>query len=244
MVSVLVVTLMHKPNLLALRSLYEMDTSGVQVDYFQPGAGYPDDGDGGRTNIVAKHNEARSVVLGQGYDYMLSVEDDMVIPPDALHRLLAVCEGGADVAYGLYVFRRPPFSWSATLALDPEQMVGYPLSSHKPTMVRDWGRVVDVDGVGFGCTLIARRVLEHLRFRVDWSRPHPGGEWSHDDWYFALDCVAAGFVQRCDLGCVCGHIHPTSEEGRFSPGVIMPVLPGEEGGRHFVMVPFPEATGQ
>ena len=60
------------------------------------------------------------------------------------------------------------------------------------------GQVVDVPGCGLGATLIARRVLETLDFR--------GYHGTSCDGWFALDCQAHGFAQKCDTGCVAGHI--------------------------------------
>jgi hypothetical protein len=60
-----------------------------------------------------------------------------------------------------------------------------------------------VDGVGFGCTLIRRDVLEAVSFRLpdDVAR---GGACT--DWMFAGDLAARGVHQVCHFGVVCGHI--------------------------------------
>ena len=42
-------------------------------------------------DIVDKHNEARRMVLDGDYDALFLVEADMVIPPDALQRLVHDC---------------------------------------------------------------------------------------------------------------------------------------------------------
>ena len=62
-----------------------------------------------------------------------------------------------------------------------------------------WGKVVDTAGVGLGCTLIRRDVLEAIPFRVK-------DEWIANDWYFAIDAREKGFIQRHDCSVVCGHI--------------------------------------
>ena len=62
-----------------------------------------------------------------------------------------------------------------------------------------WGNVIDTTGVGLGCTLIRREVLEAIPFRVV-------DKWIANDWYFALDVAEKGFTQAHDCGVVCGHI--------------------------------------
>jgi len=146
-------------------------------------------------DIVDKHNEARRMVLDGDYDALFLVEADMVIPPDALQRLVAV---DAPVAYGLYVMRYMPYQWLAFTKLS-----GYEVQfvSAQPDLAAQWfGNVVETQGAGMGCTLIRREVLEQLAFRLD-----PLGVVA-DDWTFALDCIAYGVRQVHDCGLVCGHI--------------------------------------
>jgi len=56
-------------------------------------------------NTLHQYQLARDIVLDQGFDALLTIEHDMVIPPDALLKLL---DTKADVVYGLYVFRSQP----------------------------------------------------------------------------------------------------------------------------------------
>lgn len=148
-------------------------------------------------NLAAKHNRARHMALDGGYDALLFVENDMILPPDALTKLAAV---KADVAYGLYVNRHGWRKWLAYTYID--DLGGVSLSDDKDKARAAWGKVIDTVGAGMGCTLIRRNVLEHIWFRV------PPGERAADDWQFAIDCQAAGFRQAHDLSVHCGHIVP------------------------------------
>jgi len=136
-------------------------------------------------------------VLAGDYDALLCVESDMIIPPDTLTRL-AACK--SDVAYGLYVFRHTKHAWSAYETM--EETSGRSISEDAIRARAKWGSVIDVAGVGLGCTLIKRTVLEHVPFRLSADAPDK----TSCDWTFALDCHDYGFTQRCDLGVVCGHI--------------------------------------
>jgi len=156
----------------------------------------------GRHNIAHNYAKARQWVLDNGYDYLFCVEADMIIPPDALTKLLDLCEtGGADVAYGLYCFRNTS-TWSAWTILT--MTYGRSIRKDPELAKANWGKVMDVAGVGTGCTLIKREVLERLEFHTDEEYPDV-----HHDWVFAYDLQQAGFKQKCDLSVVCGHISMT-----------------------------------
>jgi len=162
---------------------------------------------GGYLNITHKANRAREIALRGGYDAMVLVEDDMIIPPDALTRLLA-CD--SDIAYGLTCWRHGKPGWSARIRLtESGEVVNL---SNDPDWARSlWGQVVDVAGTGTFCTLIRRPVFEALPFRLSETLP------VCCDWWLSVDAQRLGFTQRADLGLVCGHITPSP-----TPRVIWP----------------------
>lgn len=173
-------------------SMYGLEWGG-QLDHLLLIGG--DDPATPRVNITRKYNEARDVALRNGYDALLTVESDTIVPRDALKRLMAM---DADVAYALYVLRRGSYRWSAHSTLVEKR--GESISTD-PKMAREvWGKVIETKGVGMGCTLIHRHVLEGLPFR---RVPSVNGSC---DWGLALDCQEAGFVQKHDMGVICGHI--------------------------------------
>jgi hypothetical protein len=162
----------------------------------------------GRHNIAHNYNKARQWVLDNGYDALITVEADMVIPPDAVTKMVKAAED-ADVVYGLYVFKNAT-GWSAWTELDYNH--GRSLSKDKNIARSVWGKTIEVAGVGNGCTLIKRNVLEKIAFRTD--EENPG---THQDWWFAIDCQTHGFRQVCDTSIVCGHI-----DTKPSPRIIWP----------------------
>ncbi len=146
------------------------------------------------------------MALDSGYDALWTVEADMIVPPDALRRLAAV---DADVAYGLYVSRHGRLQWLAYLSVTEHSGTSI---SVLPERAREaWGKVIETQGAGMGCTLIHRHVLEAIPFR------RISGTQLANDWYFSLDCIAHGFRQAHDMGCVCGHI-----QGLPSPKIYWP----------------------
>jgi cephalosporin hydroxylase len=173
--------------------------------------------------VAAQYNHARRLVLDGGYDAMLIVESDIVIPDDAIERLWSV---DADVVTGLYAFRRKPYEWNAYSAL--QGMHAAPLSHAGDGANIYWGKTFAVQGMGLGCLLIRRIVLEHIEFRHTGVLHGRNGRNSHCDWYFWQDLQLARtgfgseFVAACDSSVACGHIH-----GGRSPSALYPCRYGD-----------------
>lgn len=159
-------------------------------------------------NICKKYNQARAMFLAGNYDALWTVESDMIVPPITLERLTRV---DADVAYGLYVSRHGNHRWLAFCSVG--EQIGISLSDDRINAEKAWGQVIETQGVGLGCTLIWRHVLEKIEFR------QPDKAATANDWFFALDCMREGFVQKHDFGVVCGHIVPPP-----SPKILWPDL--------------------
>jgi hypothetical protein len=147
-------------------------------------------------DITDKYNRAREMALSGGYDAMLTVEADMIPPSNALKRLAGA---ESDISYGLYVSRHGKHPW-LTLSNVTEQVRGSKgMGETWQEREAMWGKVVNTAGVGLGCTLIRREVLEEISFRVK-------DKFIANDWYFAIDARKKGFTQAHDCSVVCGHV--------------------------------------
>lgn len=169
--------------------------------------------------VTDKYNRARDQVLAGGYDAMLTIEADMIVPPDALTKLAAL---GADVAYGLYCWRHPPGLglWNCYPVVSPNR--GFSVTNIPEEARACWGQIAIVAGLGLGCTLIQRQVLEagpfhHAEGGRDRDIP------VHCDWMLSEDCQRLGFTQAMDLSVVCGHIMPGTPRMAVWPD---PAAPG------------------
>ena len=171
----------------------------------------------GYRNIADKYNRARALMLAGGdYDYLWTVEADMIVPEDALPRLIATSEEtDADVVYGVYASRHGSYPLCVARSI-AETCIWFAHRSPE-WLCEAWGHAVETQGLGLGCTLIRRRVLESIAFRYD-------GDLRACDWTFALDCKAAGHRQVHDFRVLCGHITMTP-----SPRIIWPQQPDAEG---------------
>lgn len=187
----------------ALTSVYQMRQAwGRPIDCLEIQHDQPyttEKGSDGNQNVLNLYRQARKVLLAdRRYTHLLTVEDDMIVPPDALSKLM---ELGADVAYSLYCWRwGPPHRLSAYRYVFEDNGCSWGTDEpHTARRLLETGSPMDVAGVGLGCTLIARSVLEDIDFRL-------GETHAANDWYFAVDCQKAKVRQVCHFGVSVGHI--------------------------------------
>lgn len=167
-------------------------------------------------NVVAQYQRARQMALEGGYDALLTVEDDMVIPPDAVQKLY---ETDAPVVYGVYMLRHGTHTLSAWQYIGDKNL-GMSLSLYPDEVRRYWQQGwARVCGVGWGCTLIRREVLE--RVQIYSAEPTDAG-----DLTFARNCLAAGFVSIARFDVPCLHIEPDGNvlEPTYRGGIVSRVL--------------------
>lgn len=173
-------------------------------------------GAGSGQNIIYNYQKAERIVKAENYDYLFTVEQDMIVPPDALSKLMAL---DADIAYGVYCFRKGKPTINITRT--DKQQESYGLYHN----LRDWrkvfGKPVDCNGLGFGCTLIKRSVFDVLNFH---SVPGHDG-----DTQLAHDAKRLGLKQMADTSVLCGHKRPDGTvvwpdaDGGHDVGVRQPV---------------------
>jgi hypothetical protein len=136
-----------------------------------------------------------------GWDRLVVLEHDVIIPADGLVRIAAY-EPGHAVVGGLVFAHQPPHC--AYVYVEQDDLAYNPIT---PTTAADW--VADpmlyrCDAVGFGFTSIARHVLEH------WDPDTPMFNLdnvfgSHDFW-FCHHARAQGHHVYVDTGIICEHL--------------------------------------
>jgi hypothetical protein len=120
----------------------------------------------------------------------------MDLPPHAIDTLW---NDGADVVYGTYMFRHGwPLVVNALQYINGRN-IGQSLTLHpdEHQQAKQAGRW-RVSGVGLGCTLIRRSVLEQIDFE-------PDNDGQACDMPFARACVKAGIEQYARFDVACGH---------------------------------------
>lgn len=126
---------------------------------------------------------------------MWIVEEDMVVPDDALSKLMEI---DADVVTGFYVLRHGDFKpnlhmWNPTA---PGLMRAYRWHELKPPIMK-------VSGGCMGCLLLDRKVIEGFSFILRRK--------SAPDTEFMNYCHTRGFNQMARLDVECGHINAEGE---------------------------------
>jgi hypothetical protein len=152
---------------------------------------------------VARNHIVRQALDG-GASHVFFVDDDVLIPPDALLRLLA---HKRPIVSGLY------YAKTAT----PQPLV---MNDAFCGVDTDWteGDLVECASHGMGCTLIAREVFEAIE--APWyqtTNVTEGATKVHqtEDAYFCRKAREAGYQPAVDTGLFCPHW--ASEERRWYP---------------------------
>lgn len=144
--------------------------------------------DGAKDRIIASRNQIRQYALDNGFDYFLSLEQDVIFQDaDAVQKMVA---HGKDIVAGVVIGEQlMNGQWAPSPMLyvdskvDPEKMWFLdPKEIEKP-------QCIEVRATALGCVLMSRAVLEKIQFR------YAGG---FDDMMFSLDARAARFKIYCD----------------------------------------------
>jgi hypothetical protein len=139
---------------------------------------------------MAYVDRARNAIVTQALQldatHLFWLDQDVVVPPDAVMRLLA---HGEPVAAGIYRRRSEPHEMLA-YELEPFRMLELPLDT-----------TVRVPGIHMGCTLVATWV--YRRLEGDWYRDSP--EQGEDVW-FCRRLAELGLDVLVDTSVRCGHI--------------------------------------
>lgn len=146
--------------------------------------------------------------MEEKYDWVLWLDSDMVVPRDALKRLLNVAKTECvDMVTGLYVKRTfPPepvlFSHVEPPSVDPED--GRLTRHIYPYIYYPDDSVFPVGGCGFGCVLTSVPLLRDV-----WDKFGPAFApfaWAGEDISFCHRVNLLGRKILCDSGVNCGHI--------------------------------------
>ncbi len=156
--------------------------------------------------IIASRNLLRQKFLEGGYDFLLSLEQDNLPPPDVIERLLAhnkkiIAGAYFNVKKNLHGETKPmAMLWSKV-----GETVAYHLDEE---FIFDKPGLYEVAACALGCTLIAREVLEKIEFRHGIKLDE-----GWDDMFFCRDANAAGYEIFADTSVFCQHA--TTPDGKW-----------------------------
>ena len=154
---------------------------------------------------TARNNIAYQA-LAEKADYVLMVDNDVVLPPDALKNLT---EGELDVCLGYYVHRNEENIYDGKTSVcrlgEFNYTQQYPAIELKE-MAQCGKNKIRIHGGGMGCALIRTDVFSRLNFPwFDWVNYKDRGVLS-EDLYFCEQCNQAGIPIYTDTRVGCGHL--------------------------------------
>jgi GT2 family glycosyltransferase len=156
-------------------------------------------GNSSREGMARSQEKARLIAVEKGYDYILSLESDIIPTPDIIQELI---KDAKEYVGALYFIgddnQRLP---CITLPEKHEKtgLIGSRLI--KPEEIKDYYKrgLRSVNNCGLGCTLIKRRVFEKIKFNY-----YPNLR-NHSDSFYANDAWRNGFRVFVDTDIILEH---------------------------------------
>jgi FkbM family methyltransferase len=168
----------------------------------------------------------------KNYDYLLSVDSDIVMPNDTLEKLLAADK---DIISGLYIQRIPG---TQTLELYMDTPNGG-CTNIPYELLKDRG-VIEIAACGMGCALIKSEVFRSMQYpHFFYKSALNHKDTVSEDVYFCLKARKLGFKVWADPEITCDHIGNTvyrlpkeiqtfsSEAHRLSSKDLLPISHAE-----------------
>ena len=188
------------------KSIYEVDPCGHDV-HFDFVRGYD--------CATARNNIAINAQNG-GYDYVLMVDNDVVLPKTALRDLL---DDAREVCLGFYAHRDADNIYRGRTCVcklfDPDghKYFNYPLESEWTAQelkeLQEKGETkIQIHGGGMGCAMIKTEVFSRIRYPwYDWvNYADDNRGMLSEDLYFCEQLRNAGIKIYTDVRVGCGHI--------------------------------------
>lgn len=180
------------------KSIYDLDPVGHKL-FFEFVRGY--DCATARNNIVFKAQD-------MDVDYVLMVDNDVVLPGDVLRNML---EHQVDVCLGYYAHRGPKnvFTGTTSVCKLGEFNYTWQYTDKELKELREKGQhKLQIHGGGMGCALIKMDVFRRIPYPwYDWVNYHDANHGMlSEDLYFCEGCRKADIPIYTDTRAGCGHM--------------------------------------
>lgn len=182
----------------ALESWFALRQHNFRVSYFFNSKGlYPKEEI--YQCLTDKLRLARELCLKENYDYLFSVDADIVLPENALELLI---KRNKDIISGLWRLRPSRVQNSCLCARVAYQMPDKTIHWRFITKGPDFspGEMIEAAAIGTSCLLISREALKKIRFI------------SAKEGSLAKEAKDNGFKLFVDTGVECIHLEPTGKE--------------------------------
>ncbi|MEM4263448.1 MAG: hypothetical protein QW666_00950 [Candidatus Woesearchaeota archaeon] len=153
-----------------------------------------------RDRIIESRNLIKEYALKNGYDYFFSLEQDVIVQPDTLKKLLS---HNKQIISGIVMNNLPV---GDTIKLMPMIYVPHKLDSTGLDYISEdalkKSQLIEIKACALSCVLIHKDVLSKITFR------YTGG---FDDMMFCKDALDAGFKIYADTSVKPKHLHSSWE---------------------------------
>ena len=188
------------------KGIWDLDKDGHEV-LFDSVRGY---------DVATARNRIAQMSLDVKADWVLMVDNDVVLPKDALKLLL---EDAHEVNLGFYAHRDRDNIYRGNTCIcrlkdkDGKDYYHYPLESEYSAaemreMAEAGTRKIEVHGGGMGCALISTEVFRKASYPwYDWVNYGDANRGMlSEDLYFCSLCRASGIPIYSDVRVGCGHL--------------------------------------
>lgn len=155
--------------------------------------------EGARNRIITSRNLLRKYAIDNNYDFLLSLEQDVIPPPDIIECLLS---HNKKVISGIYFARN---TVNNNVELIPLAYKEVPTKEDLPSMrplneqeLLHGPKLMKIISCGLGCVLIHRDVLKEISFRYELN--------TFDDRWFCIDLFNKKIELYCDVSVKCKHM--------------------------------------
>ena len=186
------------------KSIYDLDVSGHDT-FFEYVRGY---------DCATARNKIAQMALDKGVEYALMVDNDVVLPKDALANLL---DEPKEVCLGFYAHRDSDNIYRGRTCVckfsdaNGAEYFNHPLESEYTaeelaTSRRNGEYKIRIHGGGMGCALIKTSVFRRVSYPwYDWVN-YKNRAMLSEDLYFCEQCKKMGIMIYTDSRVNCGHM--------------------------------------
>lgn len=159
------------------------------------------------TVIDRARNHLVRDALKDGCDYIMFIDADMLLPPNAVDNLIDMNVG---IASGLYFTKGKPYLPVARVkkkdSYSPEKWDTD--DDHRYLETFEFNKIMKVAAVGMGCCLIKSEIfrkLEYPWFKFEWKKRDGNVFQLAEDLYFCENALKEGYDTYLNTGIVCEH---------------------------------------
>lgn len=140
-------------------------------------------------------NKISAKAIDKGYDYVFMVDSDVVLPEDALVKLLS---DNKKIVFGIY-----PRKYEDTVeCIRIHPTIPWDIFTVEESRFDD---TIEVKACGFGCALIDTSVFSHINYPFFKYEDFGNGDILSEDFYFCERARAAGFPIYANFSVKCKH---------------------------------------